>query len=403
MPGRQPIAGLDDGKRAGEDLVAREALHKRHTGDLDERVADAEDRERGDRGGHGRQRAERDERDPDQHAAEREPAGQAPPPQHGERNGAAEHAAHAPARVQPADAGAADRDELHGHDHHEYVDQALDERREGQDADDQPQRGLARHRARALGQLAQGLGVLRGAVLRHDVLRDGSERRRSKDEGRAGGDEGGLDAGRRDERSADERAPDEGRVVGRAPQGIGGGELLGGASQMREQRRLRGLVGRLEGGEDRRECERDGERRLHGHGRRDGREHERASRAGDDEDVPARVAVADQAREGRGERRREHARERRQADGRRAPFGVGVDRQRDHEGPAADRSRQPRECEPPQSTRRKRGTEACSDAAHGLPSACVEAIAAARHSCPSPFAPSLCVGAREQRTGQVLG
>jgi hypothetical protein len=76
-------------------------------------------------------------------------------------------------------------------------------------------------------------------------------------------------------------------------------------------------------------------------------------------------------------------------EGRPAPFGVGVDRQRDHGGPVADRSRRPRKCEPPQATRRMRSTGA-SSAAPGLPSACVEAIAATRHSCP-PLGPQTSV------------
>ena len=70
-----------------------------------------------------------------------------------ERDRAAREPADAPGRVQPADAGAAEVDELERRHDDEHVDHALDQRARREHADEQPQPPVARNDAQPLERL----------------------------------------------------------------------------------------------------------------------------------------------------------------------------------------------------------------------------------------------------------
>ncbi len=160
---------------AAEHLVGGRPLQERHAGDVDERVADADDREEDERKAEVRPRGdERHRHAPEEHA-ETEVGGEALAPCERCDRERAEHAADAERRVQPPDAAVAGVEQPQRDDDDKHLEDAGDEGLRTVEADDDAQRRLGGDGAKAREHRRQqrlGLAARRrmvGPQLQHAV------------------------------------------------------------------------------------------------------------------------------------------------------------------------------------------------------------------------------------------
>ena len=347
-PGREPVRPLDHAERARQHRVRGQPLHQRQPGDLDHRVADAEHDEPDHRDADRRHRAQHEQRDADAQAAEHQPGRVAPARDQHRGRRPADHAADAPGRVQPADAGGAELKQLQRDQHDEHVDRALDQRltpstpttsrrsRSARTALEALEAISRRGRARVARRARRSAGM---PAKRHGGQREHGRRRAQRQ----------LDAAQRDEQAAEQRARRRTRRCrprSRARWSAASWPRVVG--QHRQQRGLRRLVAGSDRGEHRGEREHRRGRTARPHQRGAAGEHARAREAQHEQHVAARVAVAQQAHRRCGERRGRHPHERGDADRRRSAHAVRIDRQRDEERPSAERGGDPRGLQPPQ-------------------------------------------------------
>ena len=200
-----------------------------------------------------------------------------------------------------------DRDE-----HDEHVGRALDERRAGRHAHDQPQVRFTSDRAEARGQLLERpLRLVRVRAVGGNRVAPDARERPGREREQPAVTKNAVSmlvaATSTPPSSAPTRKPMFSTEVEHR---VRGGDLPRRPGERREQRRLGGLVRRGQGREQGGQHEDHGERSIHRDRGRDAGQQERPPDRAGEQHLPARAAVHDHPGEGRGEPGGDHARER---------------------------------------------------------------------------------------------
>ena len=340
---------LHHAEDACDHLLRRGTLQQGHARDVDDRVADADDREQ-----HEREhlvRPDRDERNrnaPDEDA-EAEVRSEPTPADEGRRSDSAEQAADADGGIEEADARVPGVEELQRDHHDQDVQHPVDERLRGEQPHEQTQAPLPGDDAETGEQLFGDRARLRRLALLNVCERmDARDENRRPDERCRGDDEDGSGSRRSEQQAADRRPAEDPDAFDRARRHVRRRQLLGCSNEGRNECGLRRAEGCRrdpdEAGDDvdqrgRRVCV-DGHRRAPDEGC--------AHQVGGDHDDPAVVAVAEERREWRGERCGEPARHANDADRRRPSLLVRVDDHGDAVGPGAEERSGPGKLDPAQ-------------------------------------------------------
>ncbi len=325
-------------------------MQERGGGDVDQRVRRAQHDEEGERGSHvgpGREQDQGNAPEDDARAEHRRQPAAAQQREHEEQT---RDRAHAHGRVEEADAGGAEIQELERRDDDEHPQHARGERLAPVEGDNRSHPPVGRDRAKSREGLAEDARLAPGrhrsgrrcaAVQPADEDGRQAERRRRRREDGAdagGGQEEPSECGPDEEPDALQRR--RGRVRGR--------QLLRRAGQGRQQRGLRRLKRRARDRDEARQRVHDLRRRVRERSRGRAGHRSGAHEIGGDHDAIAAVPVAEQSREGRDQGRRKKPDERHDPDGCRAAGAVREDRECHLVSPLAEDRSAPRELESPQ-------------------------------------------------------
>ena len=292
---------LHDAEHAGEHVVRRDSLEERETGDVDERVADADERERSQGHADIRPRRDGDERQAPEHGADDERDGQPGAMHEGHDDDGADEGSQADGRVQQAHAALTDLQQRERGDDDEDVDAAGRQRLAGEHARQQAEVGRPPCHAEAgeheLPERRMTTGARHGRRL---LDRQHEQRRPEQRDGHD--DERRLHAGDGEHEARERRADEHPKTLDRGRDDVGHRQLLGSARELREDgdlsRSKRRAHGRGQPREDVDERDRsvgddDGERAEH---------EERADEVAREHHPHAAVAIPECRGEGRSER-----------------------------------------------------------------------------------------------------
>ena len=153
---------------------------QREPGDVDQRVADADERQQEQRRSLLREDADEGERQSPQADPDREPCAQSAGPDQERGAERPEHRAHPDRGHQGADAGIAGAEQLDRDHHREHGQRAAGQGLRCRESDDERQVAILRDRANALGRLSHAGWAARRAAARRGVVAEPQQQKRGR-------------------------------------------------------------------------------------------------------------------------------------------------------------------------------------------------------------------------------